>query len=537
MNYSLAGKTLLIIDDYPTMRKAIRDMVYTLEANIKILEADNGEHAISLLQKNAIDIVLCDHNLRVGKNGQQILEEARLSKLLNINSIFIMISAEQSAKLVLGVMDSKPDDYLTKPFNAQQLYQRLNGQFARKTFLKGVEKELERGNLAQAIQNCDQLIATSDKNLQGFLQKLRAELAISVGDFDTAKKIYQEILAFHDLPWAKLGLGIIDFQQNKLESAVWQFEQVIREHPSYLEGYDWLCKAYESLNRLNDEQITLLQAVALAPQSFLRQKKLAEIAEKNGQLELAEKAYKAVLQLGKYSMHKSCSDFSGLAKVYVQNNAAEQALAVLKSMRAAFENQPEAELWAAVIEAELYHKQGETTLVAAAMQKVLAVNLRVGTEFSKELQLDIVHACLLTEHPEKADEILEALITTYIDDEKFLNDIRRLQAGMSREAYSEELISQTKRRVVTINNQGVELYQQGKFSEAIDLFEQARRQLPQNKTILLNMLKIIIHDLCANPVTKEKLLRVKTLMRKAEKLGVDEYKLGQLKMQLATTHH
>ena len=189
MKSILPGKSILIIEDYAAMRKAIRDMLYTLEAD-KISEADNGANALALMGKTSFDIVLCDYNLGVGKNGQQVLEEARYRKLIGSQCIFIIITAEQTASMVLGAMDSKPDEYLTKPFNAQQLYSRIERNLLRKQYLHSVESEIERGNLLQAIQNCERLLQQDDKKMRLQLLRLRAELACSVGDFDSARRVY-----------------------------------------------------------------------------------------------------------------------------------------------------------------------------------------------------------------------------------------------------------------------------------------------------------------------------------------------------------
>jgi len=357
MKSILTGKSILVVEDYAAMRKAIRDMLYSLEAD-NVVEADNGVNALNAMSKQNFDIVLCDYNLGEGKNGQQVLEEARHRKLLSYRAIFIIITAEQTASMVLGAMDSKPDEYLTKPFNAQQLYTRIERNFLRKRYLQSVESEMQRGNLAQAIQNCDTLLEQNDKKMRPQLLKLRAELATNVGDFDGARHIYHDILDERELPWARLGLGIADFQQGNIEQAIAAFEALIAENPLFLEGYDWLSRAYEAQNKLQEAQVVLNHAVDLSPQSILRQKKLAETADKNGDLGIAEKAYKAAVVLGKHSVYKACSDFSNLAKVYSKNNAAIDALKTLQAMRQEYINSPEAELRAATLEAEVHKKLG-----------------------------------------------------------------------------------------------------------------------------------------------------------------------------------
>lgn len=532
MKFSLADKCILIVEDYPAMRKAIRNMLYTLDAD-NIFEADNGANAINAMTKNRFDVVLCDYDLGAGKNGLQVLEEARYRKLINSGCVFVIISAEQATSMVLGAMDGKPDEYLTKPFNAQQLYERLQRNFARKDHLACVEKEIERGNLPKAIKNCDRLLAEDNKKMHSQLLKLRAELAISSGDFEKASQIYHEVLANRELPWARMGLGILEFKQDHIEQAIAIFEQLVKDNPMLLEGYDWLSKAYEASNQLHDAQAVLHQAVDLSPQSILRQQKLAVTADRNGNLDVAKKAYQATVNLGKNSIYKSCNDFAGLAKVYSKTNATNEALKTLKAMRLEYANSGEAELRAATLETELYKNLGNEELSLQALQKVMNFSELLAGKIPKDLQLDIVKTCFLNNQPEKAEEILQGLIKTHIEDDSFLNDVRSMQSDIGMDNHSEVLIQKTKKALIATNNRGVALFKQGKYKEALDLFEQAMLAMPNNKTITLNMLKIIIHELKAGEANEEKMQRAGALFKKAKQLGIDSHKLGVLLLEFA----
>lgn len=528
----LTGKSILIVDDYAPMRKALRDMLHTLDADT-IFEAENGVSAIAAMAKNHFEIVLCDYNLGQGKNGQQVLEEARHRHLLGHQAIFIIITAEQTTSMVLGAMDSKPDEYLTKPFNTQQLYNRIERNLDRKRYLARIEGEIERGNLPKAISFCEHLLEKNDKKMQSALLKRRAELAIEVGDFATAGEIYRSVLDQRELSWAKLGLAVVDFNLGNVDTAIANCESLIAENPMFLESYDWLCSAYEALDKPLDAQTVLHQAVDLSPQSILRQKKLAQTADRNGNLPAAEKAYKATVSLGKNSIHKTSSDFSNLAKLYSRTNSPQEALKTLQEMRQEYVNDPEAELRAVTLEADLHKHLGNETLSKQAFASVLNLTQQCAGKLPKDLQLEVVRSCFLHEQPKQAEALLSDLIKTHVDDDKFMNDVRQMQNSIGLHNHSETMIQTTKRQLVTINNQGVSLYKQGKFTEAMALFEQAIRAMPDNKTIILNMLKIMVHDLKTKEVTIDKLTRVQTLMKKARQIGIENQKLGGMQLELA----
>ena len=73
-----SDKTFLIIDDFEGMCSMLRDILRGCGANLNAIEtAPNGGAAIGLLERRKFDIVLCDLNLGPGRNGQQVLEEAK----------------------------------------------------------------------------------------------------------------------------------------------------------------------------------------------------------------------------------------------------------------------------------------------------------------------------------------------------------------------------------------------------------------------------------------------------------------------------
>ena len=530
MKLDLKNKTILVVEDYPVMRKAMKNMLVTLGAQY-IFEADNGRVAIATMKKRKYDIVLCDYDLGEGKTGQQVLEEARHKKLIPFDTIFIIVSAHQSASFVLSSIENKPDEYLAKPFNPQQLSIRLANSSARKKYLYVIEKEIDKGNLARAIYHCDTLLSDKQQAIRSYLLKIRADLAIKVGDFKKASDIYQHILEQRDLPWAKLGTGIVAYYQGDYEAAINILEQLISEKPMLMECYDWLARSYELLDQLDQAEKTLTQATEISPQSFFRQKKLAALAERTGNLDIAEKAYLAVTQLGQYSIHKSPADYSGLAKVYSKKHEEGQAFKSLASLRKNFINNPEADLRASALETEIHKNNGNTELSELAFHRVKTLQLQLQDKTTFDLQLDVAKACYINNDIETADSIINALVQNHIDDNGLMDDIRRMHNDIGNHNHSEVLIQQTKQKLMQINNQGVQLFKEGHLADALAVFEEAVEKMPKNKAILLNMAKISLHDLKTSGVTEEKLLLTQRYIQQAKEVGIGSDKLGNVLLE------
>ncbi|MCK9635930.1 response regulator [Methylobacter sp. Wu8] len=533
MAINLSSKKILVVENQAIMRETIKHILGLFNAQF-IVETESGVNALTAMKINRFDIVLCDYNLPKGKNGQQVLEEARYLKLLPVNAIFIMVTFEQRLEMVLSTIDNKPDEYLIKPFNRLQLLNRIERCHARKTYLACIENEIDNGNLYQAIQNCERLLQQDDKKMRMQLLKLHAELTVKVGDFKTAEKIYRNILHERELPWARLGLGVVAFFLGDFDQAIKTFQDLIEQYPMMLEAYDWLVKAHEAMG--NDEHAvsSLNSAVTLSPMSILRQKKLASLADKTENLPVAKKAYTATIKLGKNSIHRSSGDYSGLANVYLKSNASDEALKILYELNQQFHNDPEAKLRASLLETEIHQAKGNKALAQQAHEKTVKLNQQFNKQISRELRLEMAKTFYLNGNNETCDEILNDLVKTNIDDKLFIKDIVTLCDAIIGENYAETLIRQIKKELVDINNRGVSLFQEGNVKGALEVFKQAIAKMPSNQTVLLNLIKIIIHDLKTSKPDPEKIISAQTYINKGVQIGIPHNQIGGLQVELDT---
>ncbi len=98
--------------------------------------------------------------------------------------------------------------------------------------------------------------------------------------------------------------------------------------------------------------------------------------------------------------------------------------------------------------------------------------------------------------------------------------------------YAENLLRQAKQELVEINNKGVSLFKEGKIDEALAVFEEAIKKMPDNRTIILNMAKIIVHDIKTSKPDPEKLMNAQSHINKAIQLGISHDKIGTIQMEL-----
>lgn len=531
MAINLASKKILVVEDQPIMRETLKLILGSFGARF-ITEAESGVNAIAAMRVDRFDIVLCDYNLPKGKNGQQVLEEARHLKLLPVSAIFIIVTCEQSQEMVLTALDNKPDDYLIKPFNRVQLLSRIERCYVRKKYLADVENEIENGNLYQAIRNCENLLRQDDKKMRMQLLKMQAELTLKVGDYQKAEALYQDILQERELPWARLGLGIVAFHLGYYDQATKTFQDLIAQYPVMLEAYDWLVKAHEVTGNEELAVSSLNSAVTLSPKSILRQQKLAALADKTENLPVAKKAYNASIKLGKNSIHRSANDYAGLAGIHLKNKSAGEALRVLNELNNQFHNDPEAKLRAALLESEIHRTRGNRALAQQAYERTCQLNEQFNKQLSRELRLDMAKTFYRNDNRDACDEILTELIKTNIDDKVFIKEIVTICNDLAGENYAETLIQQVKKELVDINNRGVSLFQEGNIEGALAVFEQAIEKMPENQTLILNIIKTIIHYIKNTGATPDKISKAQNYINKAIQIGVLHDQISGLQAEL-----
>jgi tetratricopeptide (TPR) repeat protein len=531
MAIDLTSKNILVIEDQASMRETIKHILVSLGGRFIVTE-ESGIAAMTAMRLNTFDIVICDYNLLGEKTGQQVLEDARYLKLLPLSSIFIMATGEHRLELVLSAVDNKPDDYLVKPFSLKQLSSRIEKCQARKDYLASIENEIDKDNLYQAIHHCERLLQQDDKKMRLQILKMQAELSIKVGDFKKAEEIYQDIQYERELPWAKLGLGVVAFHLGKYDQALNTFQELIEQHPMMLEAYDWLVKTHESMG--NDELAVsaLNAAVTLSPMSILRQKKLALLADKTENLEIAKKAYTATIKLGKSSIHKSPSDYAGLANVYLKINSADEAIQIVRELNKQFNNDPEAMIRSALLETDIQQARGNMEMARHAYEKVFQLNELFNEQVSKELRMEMVKTLYLNGNNKTGDKILNDLIKTHFDDKDFIKDIVTMCDVFIGENYAKTLIQKVRKELVDLNNKGVSLFQKGNIQEAIALFEQAATIMPDNHRIILNLVRTLIHDMKSSKPDQERVMYAQSFINTAIQIGIPQNAVSLIHTEL-----
>ena len=118
---AVAGETVLIVDDEPTVRMLVADVLSDL--GYAAIEAEDGAAGLRALQSGArVDLLVTDVGLPGGMNGRQVADAARALRP-GLKVLFITGYAENA---VVGNGHLDPGmEVLTKPFTIDDLAARI----------------------------------------------------------------------------------------------------------------------------------------------------------------------------------------------------------------------------------------------------------------------------------------------------------------------------------------------------------------------------------------------------------------------------
>lgn len=489
--WSLKGKDILIIDDFPGMRTMLKNMLAVYNAN-SITDAVNGEEAIKLISENHYDVILCDYNLGKGKDGQQVLEEAKERDLIPYSSIYIMTTAENTAEMVMGAVEYIPDDYLSKPFTKEVLIARLKRLVEKKENLREISQAIQQRDYLSAIDLCEKLLSSKPKNRYELL-KTQSELYIKVKDYDNAEAVINSVLQEREIPWAQLHLGQIHFHRGKYDEARYIFEDLSADNPNYLFAHDWLSVVHEKAGDLKNSQDALMRAVEKSPKAIKRQQALASIAFKNMDLDTSEKAYKRIVRTGKHSCYFTPDDYSGLARVYIKKGMTVEAMNTLSSMNESFcLPNPELNLKYYIQEASVYNEMLSKEKTASSLNKIMKIFDTSPGEMNSSDAINMAEICYAHDMHEAGNKLSCHAIRNNHDNQDAIDQIVTRLSASGLTVENIDTLMETRDEVVELNNRGVKLATSGKIQESISLFVKAATAMAENKVINLNAAQSLI---------------------------------------------
>jgi two-component system, chemotaxis family, chemotaxis protein CheY len=117
------GMKILVVDDFPTMRRIVRNLLKELGYS-NVDEAEDGAAGLARLRSVSYDFVISDWNMP-NLDGLSMLKEIRADANLTHLPV-LMVTAESKKENIIAAAQAGASGYVVKPFTAATLDEKLN---------------------------------------------------------------------------------------------------------------------------------------------------------------------------------------------------------------------------------------------------------------------------------------------------------------------------------------------------------------------------------------------------------------------------
>lgn len=484
---------VLLVDRHASARNTLRMILSTLGISA-VHNAANTTEVLRQVKAYSFDIIFADYHLDDGRDGQQLLEELRQQHLVSLSTVYMVITAERGYHNVVSVAELAPDDYLIKPFTADQLQGRLAKALYKKKYFERVFRHLDNGAFNDALAACEGLIGKDDQFLYDTL-RFKGEILNALGRYEEAKTVYQQVLDNAMVPWARMGLAISLRGMDALAEAEMIGTSIIDDFPEYLAAYDFVANVREEMGKLTEAQETLQKASSISPNNSLRQRMVADIAVRNDDLDVAERAYGKVLERHRGSSLRVIDDYTNLTRVMLDRGHTDGARMITQELRRDWRGNKQGELAALVMDSLCCNQEGEPAKAKQALEKALVLHENLGDdpkakELSQKIAVDLAHACLAAGEEDRAKDILSKVAAENHENRGMIAQIQGVFAKTGNEEAGQSMLAKVGREIVELNNRGVLAARSGDLVNSVQMLIEAAERVP-NLQFLVNASKAI----------------------------------------------
>lgn len=127
--------TVMIVEDDEGIRELMR--LFLLKKGYGVIQAEDGFQALELLEREKPDLILLDVEMP-GMSGLEVCEKIRLKTTLPI----LFVSYRKELVYKIQGLEAGGDDYITKPFDFNELEARIRAILRRNGWKSGEEEQL-----------------------------------------------------------------------------------------------------------------------------------------------------------------------------------------------------------------------------------------------------------------------------------------------------------------------------------------------------------------------------------------------------------
>jgi two-component system, OmpR family, KDP operon response regulator KdpE len=178
--------TILIVEDEPPIRRLLRTMLAIHD--YRIVEAATASEGLSLLRHEKPDLVILDLGLP-DLDGLEVIRRIRAQSPVPI----LVLSSRDDEKGKVAAFDLGADDYVTKPFGAEELLARMRGALRHRLQAQGARPLFQSGDLSVDLVRRLVTVRGTEVKLSPKEYEVLQLLTLHAGRILTHKQLLHEV--------------------------------------------------------------------------------------------------------------------------------------------------------------------------------------------------------------------------------------------------------------------------------------------------------------------------------------------------------
>jgi len=217
---------ILVVDDEPQIRKLLRTGLSSYGYDLEL--AASADEALATVARQPTDIIILDINLAAGADGLEVCRQLREWSMTPV----IMLTINDDKRTRLAALNAGADDYITKPFDMEELEARIRAVLRRSALERShtATGEIRSRDLVIDLIKRRVTLKGDEIHLTPTEYKLLTVLATHPGKVLTFNALLEEIKGAADAPKTEHYVRVyINTLRKKLRD-----DSANTTHPSYI---------------------------------------------------------------------------------------------------------------------------------------------------------------------------------------------------------------------------------------------------------------------------------------------------------------
>ena len=137
---------ILVVEDEKEINKLVSD--FLRENGHEVISLSDGLKACETVDNEGVELVLLDLMLPY-RNGDMVLSDIRKKSTVPV----IVVSAKETTQNKIDLLRLGADDYITKPFDMEEMLARIESNIRRSSFGSKAEEKLEYNGLVLSSED------------------------------------------------------------------------------------------------------------------------------------------------------------------------------------------------------------------------------------------------------------------------------------------------------------------------------------------------------------------------------------------------